>query len=109
MLIRAEAKYIKISPTKVRQVLRLIRNRDVLEAESILLNINKRPKEFLIKLLKSAIANAKIKGFNAQQLYVCAAVCNAGPIWKRFKAAAFGRAAPIRRRTCHVRIGLDLK
>ncbi len=109
MLAKAEAKFLRVSPPKVRQVIDMIRGKDAREAESILLNLNKRPKEFIIKILKSAIANAKIKGFNVEQLYVAKAVCNVGPAWKRFKAAAFGRAAPIKRRTSHIRIELDLK
>ena len=87
----------------------LMRNKDCLEAQSILTNLNKRPKEYLIKILKSAIANAKVKGFNPDQLYVSRIVCNPGPAWKRFKAAAFGRAQPIKKRTSHIRIELDLK
>lgn len=109
MLAKAEVKFLRISPTKVRQVMDLIRNKDANVALSILNNINKRPKEFLIKILKSAIANAKVKGFNAGQLYISKIICNVGPSWKRFKAAAFGRAAPIRKRTSHIRIELDLK
>jgi len=69
----------------------------------------KRPKEYLSKILKSALANAKVKGFNAADLFISRAVCNVGPSWKRFKAAAFGRASPILRRTAHVRIELDMK
>lgn len=109
MIAKAELKFIRISPTKVGQVMDLIRKKDAQEAEAILLHINKRPKEYLAKILKSAIANAKVKGFNVEQLYVSKAVCNPGPSWKRFKAAAFGRAAPILKRTSHVRIELDLK
>jgi large subunit ribosomal protein L22 len=78
-------------------------------AQSILVNLNKRPKEYLIKILKSAVANAKVKGFNAERLYVSRIICNPGPTWKRYKAAAFGRAAPIKKRTSHIRIELDLK
>ena len=100
---------MRVSPTKVRQVMDLIRGKDALTAQGILLNINKRPKEYLIKILKSVIANAKVKGFNAEQLYISKAVCNPGPSWKRFKAAAFGRAQPILKRTSHIRIELDLK
>ena len=87
----------------------LIRGKDAPVAVSILLNINKRPKEYLIKILKGAIANAKVKGFNPEQLFISTAVCNVGPSWKRFKAAAFGRAQPILKRTAHIRIELDLK
>lgn len=109
MIAKSEGKFLRISPTKVRQVIDLIRRKDAVEALAILTNINKRPKEYLIKLLKSAIANAKVKGFNAEQLYVSKIICNVGPSWKRYKAAAFGRAQPILRRTSHIRIELDLK
>ncbi len=109
MISKAELKFIRISPTKMGQVLGLLRKKGAGEAEAILLNINKRPKEYLIKILRSAVSNAKAKGFNPDQLYVSKAVCNPGPSWKRFKAAAFGRAAPILRRTSHVRLELDLK
>jgi len=87
----------------------LIRHAPVLKAQSILTTLNKRPCEYLIKILKSAIANAKTKGFNAEQLYISQIICNPGPAWKRFKAAAFGRAGPIKKRTAHIRIELDIK
>lgn len=109
MIAKAEAKFLRITPTKVRQVMDLIRYKDALEAQGILANLNKRPKEYLIKILKSAIANAKVKGFNADQLYISRIICDQGATWKRFKAAAFGRASPIRKRTSHIRIELDLK
>jgi large subunit ribosomal protein L22 len=109
MIAKAEVKFLRISPTKVRQVMDLIRSKDVAEAEAILININKRPKEYLIKILKSAVANAKVKGFEPKQLYISKIICNVGPTWKRFKAAAFGRASPIKKRTAHIKIELDLK
>jgi large subunit ribosomal protein L22 len=109
MIAKAEGKFLRLTPTKVRQVIDLIRHRDVLEAEAILINLNKRPKEYLIKLLKQAVANAKVKGFNPLQLYISKIICDGGPSWKRFKAAAFGRAVPIKKRTSHIRIELDLK
>lgn len=109
MIAKAESKFLRISPSKARQVIALIRQRSVLEAEGILINLNKRPKEYLLKILKSALANAKVKGFNPEQLYISKAICNPGPVWKRYKAAAFGRAAPIRKRTAHIKIELDLR
>ncbi|MBM3243577.1 MAG: 50S ribosomal protein L22 [Candidatus Omnitrophica bacterium] len=108
MIAKAEGKFLRISPTKVRQVIDLIRGRSAKEAVSILLHINKRPKEYLIKILKSSIANARVKGFGVEQLYVSRVVCNPGPSWKRFKAAAFGRAQPILKRTAHIVIELDV-
>ena len=109
MIVKSEAKFLRISPAKMRQVIDLIRLKDAKLAESILVNLHKRPKEYLLKILRSAIANAKTKGFNSNQLYVSKIICNVGPSWKRYKAAAFGRAAPIKKRTCHVRLELDLK
>ena len=109
MIVKAEGKYLRISPTKVRQVIELIRRKDVLEGQAILDSLNKRPKEHLIKILKSAVANAKVKGFKPEQLYISKIICDVGPSWKRFKAAAFGRATPILKRTSHIRIELDIK
>lgn len=109
MIVRAEGKFLRISPPKVRQTIALISGKAVNEAEAILLHINKRPKEHLIKILRSAVANAKNKGFKPEQLYVSKVICNAGPVWKRYRAAAFGRATEIRKRTSHIRLELDLK
>jgi large subunit ribosomal protein L22 len=109
MIVKAESKHIRISPQKVRLVLDLIRNRDVGDAEAILLHTSKRSKDPIVKILRSAIANAKVKGIDADRLYVSKAICNVGPQWKRFKAAAFGRATPIVRRTSHIKIELDIK
>ena len=86
-----------------------MRGQDLAVAQGTLLNINNRSREYLKKILDSAVANAKIKGFRPEQLYVSRIICDAGPMWKRYKAAAFGRATVIRRRTSHIRIELDLK
>ncbi len=109
MIVKAQGKFLRVSPTKTRQVLDLLRLKDVTAAEAILVSLNKRPREALLKLLKQAIANAKVKGFQPEQLYISKVTCDNGPMWKRFKAAAFGRATPILKRTSHIKIELDLK
>lgn len=109
MIAKAEVKFIRISPKKVRQIIDLIRDKDIFEAEAALLALNKRANPHLLKLLKQAIANAKTKGIDSNKLYISKIVCNNGPIWKRYKAAAFGRWAPIKRRTSHIRIELDIE
>jgi large subunit ribosomal protein L22 len=109
MIAKAEAKFIRISPIKVRQVIDLIRYKDVPQATALLNNLNKRPCEYLIKILNQAVANAKVKGFNPDKLYISKIICDVGPSWKRFKAAAFGRATPIKKRTAHIKIELELK
>ena len=109
MIVKAEARFLRISPTKVRRVIDLLRGEDVVVAQAVLLNMKNRPREYLKKILDSAIANAKVKGFAPEQLYVSRIVCDGGPTWKRYRAVAFGRAALIKRRTSHIKIELDLK
>lgn len=109
MIVKAQARFLRISPTKTRRVINLIRGKDVLPAMAILSNINARPREYLRKILDSAVANAKIKGFSPEQLYISRIICDNGPAWKRYRAAPFGRATMIRKRTSHIKIELDLK
>ncbi|MGD9015525.1 MAG: 50S ribosomal protein L22 [Candidatus Omnitrophota bacterium] len=109
MIVKAEGKFLRISPTKVRRVINLLRGKDALFARSILLNLRVRSGDHLKKILDSAIANAKVKGFGVEQLYISKIICDGGPTWKRYKATAFGRATLIRRRTAHIRIELELK
>lgn len=109
MIAKAKAKYLIISPTKVRQVVDLIRNKDVVDAKNLLTILNKRPKEYLLKLLNQAIANAKVKGIDLDKLYISKIVCDGGPLLKRFKAAAFGRAQPRLKKMSHITIELDVK
>jgi len=109
MIVQARGSFLRVSPRKVRQLIDLIRGRDVNLALSILSNVNKSSKPYIEKILKSAISNAKQKGIQADQLYISKAVADKGPMWKRFRAAAFGRAMRIRKRTSHIKIELDVK
>ena len=109
MIAKAQGKFVRLSPTKVRQVIDLVRGKGADEGRTLLVTINKRPKEHLLKILDQAIANAKVKGFEARQLYISKITCDGGPMWKRFKAGAFGRATPILKRTAHIKIELDTK
>ena len=108
MIAKAEAKFLRISPKKVRRVIELIRNKEVGYAQGILASISSRPKEYLTKILNQAQVNAKTKGFGPEKLYISKIICDNGPSWKRYKAAAFGKAAPIKKRTSHIKIELDL-
>ncbi len=110
MEIKAKAKYVRISPRKVRAVLDLIKGLDVVEARNQLMFVKKRAKEPILKVLDSAIANAetnfKIKKDN---LYIKRAIAEEGPTLKRFQPRAFGRATPIRKRSTHILIVLEEK
>ncbi len=108
MIAKAQTKYLRISPLKTRQVIELIKGKPVPQALAILEFLNKKPAYFLKKILQSAINNAKNKGFGVNQVYISNLIASNGPSWKRFRAASFGRAAPILKRTTHVKIVLDL-
>lgn len=106
MVARAEAKYIRISPTKVRPVIALVKDSGVSEALAKLMVINKKGAYCLNKVLRSALANAKSKGYHEDKLFISKAVANSGPVLKRYRAASFGRATAIRKRTSHILIEL---
>ena len=113
MRARAISRYNRQSPRKMRLVADLIRGRDVNDAYAILRFSKKRAAEQIDKTLRSAVANAVSKADTAgemvdvDELYVSEAYIDEGPRLKRWRAAAMGRAAPIRRPTSHVVIVVD--
>ena len=112
---RAIAKNIRMSARKMRLVIGEIRNRDVNEAYSILQFSKKAAAEPIDKALRSAVANAVDKSntsgeaLDVDTLFVSEAYVNEGATLRRFRAAAMGRAAPIRKRTSHVTVVVDTK
>ncbi|QGU96490.1 50S ribosomal protein L22 [Clostridium bovifaecis] len=103
MEARAIAKYVRISPRKVRVVLDLVRGKNVNEAFAILKYTPKDSAAVILKVLKSAVANAE-NNFNldVNKLFVAEAYANQGPTLKRFKPRAQGRAYSIMKRTSHI-------
>lgn len=108
MVAKAQLRFVRGSARKIRQVIDLIRYCDVGRALEILASVNKRSSGMVEKLLKSAISNAKNKGLKEEDLYISKIVADEAARWKRFRAAAFGRATQILKRTSHVLIELDL-
>ena len=105
---RAVAKYIRISSSKVRIVIDLIRGKSVAEARAILMNTPKAATEPVLKLLNSAVANAENNlEMAADSLYIAEAYADQGPTLRRFRPRAQGRATRIRKRTSHITIVLD--
>ena len=102
----AKATYIRIAPRKVQIVLDLIRNKPAYEAMAILKHTPKAACEPLEKLLKSAIANAENKNMDVSRLYVAECNVGPGPILKRIRPRAQGRAFRINKRTSHITIVL---
>jgi len=106
MEITAIARYIKMSPRKVRLLADLVRGKQIAEALTQLTFSAKLAKNPLAKLLKSAITSAEAKKMDREKLYIKRITVDGGPMLKRFRARAFGRAAPIRKRTSHITIVL---
>ena len=102
---RAVAKYVRISPYKVREVLDLIRGYDAERAQEIL-KFSERDAAIVVgKVLASAMANAEHDhAMVADELFVSACFADEGPTLKRWRPRARGRATRIRKRTCHVTV-----
>jgi len=105
--VRAEAKWVRISPRKARLVAEHIRGRSVPEARSVLAFTSREAARELDKVLRSAVANAESQHqLSDERLYVSSAYVNEGPRMKRWRARARGRVASIKKRTCHITVTL---
>lgn len=105
MEARAIAKYIRISPRKVRMVVDLIRGKGVDEALAILKFTPNRASDPVAKVVKSAAANAEHNyDMNKDSLYVAECYVDQGPTLKRFQPRAMGRADILRKRTSHITV-----
>ena len=104
----ATARYIRISASKMRQAIDLVRGRNVEDALNILRFTHKKSAFMLEKIVRSAVANAQNvygdKIHDPYSLMIVEAQCDEGPMVKRIRARAMGRAYRIRKRTCHVKI-----
>ena len=105
--VRAQAKYVRMSPRKARLVAEHIRGRSVPEARAVLAFTSREAAGVLQKVLQSAVSNAEANhGIAEERLYVKAKYVDGGPVMKRWRARARGRVARIRKRTCHITVTL---
>jgi large subunit ribosomal protein L22 len=104
---RAVWRRARMSASKVRLIVDLVRGQHVEKALAILQNSPKKSARMVEKVLRSAIANAEQKGLNPDNLVVKRAYVDEGPTMKRFKPRAMGRANMIRRRTCHITVVVE--
>lgn len=105
MEAKAVAKYIRISPRKVRQVVDLVRGKDLEEALAILKYTPKKASNAVIKVINSAAANAENNyEMDVDSLYVSEIYVDQGPTLKRFKPRAYGRADMMKKRTSHITV-----
>lgn len=102
---RAVSKYIRMSPSKIRRVLQQIQGKSYSDALLVLEFLPYSSCEPIIKVLRSAAANAKHnKGFDEKNLIIKSAFANQGPTMKRFRPRAQGRAYRIQKATSHITI-----
>jgi large subunit ribosomal protein L22 len=103
--VRAEAKWVRISPRKARLVAEHIRGRSVPEARAVLAFTSREAARAVEKVLHSAVSNAESNhGLSEDGLYIKEAYVNAGPMLKRWRPRARGRVARIHKRTCHITV-----
>lgn len=106
--VTAQLNYLRISPRKVRAVAELLKGLDVDAAQAQLKYFVRRPAKPILKLLNSAVSNAKHNlGLDAGYLYIKEITVNEGMKLKRYKPKGFGLAMPIQKKTSHIRIVLD--
>ena len=105
--MRAQAKWLRITPRKARLVVEHIRGRTVPEARTVLAFTPRAAAREIEKVLASAVANAEANhGLIGDELIVAAAYVDEGPTIKRWRARARGRVARIKKRTCHITLRL---
>jgi large subunit ribosomal protein L22 len=105
--VKAIARYIRMSPSKVRRVLDQIRGRTYREALIILEFMPYRACDPILKVLRSAVANAEHnEGLDPTTLVVSKAYADGGPTLKRYRPRAQGRAYQIKKRTCHITVAV---
>jgi large subunit ribosomal protein L22 len=105
--VQAVAKWVRMSPRKARLVVEHIRGRSVPEARTVLAFTQRAAAREIEKVLRSAVANAEANhNLVGDDLVVSAAYVDEGPVMKRWRARARGRAARIHKPTCHITVKL---
>jgi len=110
MEVRATARYIRLSSSKIRLLMREIKGKKVENALNLLTFAPQKGASILRKLINSAVSNASQNpDTDVDNLFIKNIFADGGPTLKRFRPRAMGRAARIRKRTCHLTVILDEK
>ncbi len=111
MVSKASVRHLRMTPRKVGYVITALRKRTVADALAILSATDRRAASPVAKLVASAFANARQQHpeLREDDVVISKLVANEGPRLKRFRAAAFGRAARILKRTTHITVELEKK
>jgi len=105
--VKAVAKYVRISPYKVRRVARLIQGVNYAKAEALLKALPHRGSALILKVIKSAVSNAVNNNkYDINSIVIKSVIIDEGPRLKRFKAQARGRIFKIIKRTSHIKVSV---
>ena len=110
MEIKAVARFVRVSPQKVRLVMAQVRGKKVEDALNLLIFAPQKGAKILKKLVDSAVANAQENtDMDVDNLYISKIYADEGPTQKRWRPRALGRATKILKRTSHLTVILDEK
>ncbi len=108
MDVRAKLSFARVGEQKARLVANLVRGKSVDDALLTLKFLNKKSAGIILKLIESAVANAENrKILNVDKLVVKAITVDQGPVLKRFRPRAQGRATGVRKRMSHINVVLS--
>ena len=109
MIAKAIARHVRMTPRKVGYVITPLRRQTVAHALAWLSSMNRRAAKPVAKVVASAFANARQRypELREEDVVISKVVADEGPRWKRFRAAAFGRAARVLKRTTHITVELE--
>jgi len=109
---KAVLRFARVAPRKARLVANLVRGRDVSEAIEMLTFTEKKSAPMIRKLVESAVANAEVaaergaSGLDIDDLYIKTIYVDEGPVLRRFRPRAQGRATRINKKTAHITVVL---
>ena len=107
VLVRASAKYVRVSPRKARLIADQVRGKHIDDARSLLQFSPRSAADDIAKVIESAAANAEANHeLIGDEMIVSEIRVDEGPTLKRFRPRAMGRATPIHKRTCHISVAL---
>ena len=105
----AKSKHLRQSPRKIRQVVDIVRGKKVNQATRILSFTNKKAASFILKTLNSAVSNmlSQDNSVDVDNLKIKSITVDGGPVFKRWRPAAYGRAVPRLKRTSHLTVTIS--
>ncbi|SHK91534.1 LSU ribosomal protein L22P [Desulfatibacillum alkenivorans DSM 16219] len=107
MQVKATAKYMRVSPQKVRKVADAVKGKPVEAGLNVLQFMPQKSAAMIAKVIRSAVANAEVGGVDVDDLVIKGVTADQGPTLKRFRARAQGRGARILKRTSHITVVLE--